>query len=474
MKRCRLSVGRLDEFLRKSMSGKKRKRLGESDSVSLYSLDLNVKPKKRRPSLSRKASNASNGSTGSKPMEKLAGKFSRTFHRSFSFRDLVSLNSTKSTEKCGYKKPGTCSSTGKSTPSKSRRLSTYWHETVDQVKVQKLNKAELDRQEAIYELYKGEEDLIADLDMVRNTYQESMKKLGLLSDEDLAQIFGHIDELIPLHQCLVDALRASRLPDGTTESVGQVIVQWVPRLEGYVSYCSNQVYAKALLDVKKRQPAVEDFLQRCQDSPFSRKLDLWSFLDVPRSKLVKYPLLFRSIQKVTPIKHDDHFYMEKAIQDVNVIIEKVDKETGRAKCQFTQEKLDYLDERQKHPLIEQSTSVVCDGVLRNSKGTKLHVFLFDQVLVLTRPVSRGRDIRYQVYRPPIPVAELVVEDSDSEGSGSSVKSVFPSQSDKNSYYVIFHHASKGQTYVLTANDEHDKRKWMQSIHSIVQTERELT
>jgi len=45
-----------------------------------------------------------------------------------------------------------------------------------------------------------------------------------------------------------------------------------------VSYCSNQVFAKDLLDMKKHDPAVEDFLQRCQDSPFSRRLDLWSFL----------------------------------------------------------------------------------------------------------------------------------------------------------------------------------------------------
>ncbi len=52
----------------------------------------------------------------------------------------------------------------------------------------------------------------------------------------------------------------------------------VPRLRDYIPYCSNQVYAKALLDVKKQDPQVEDFLQRCQDSPFSRRLDLWSFL----------------------------------------------------------------------------------------------------------------------------------------------------------------------------------------------------
>ena len=52
----------------------------------------------------------------------------------------------------------------------------------------------------------------------------------------------------------------------------------VPTLSEYISFCANQVFGKALLDEKKNDPAVDDFLQRCQDSPFSRKLDLWGLL----------------------------------------------------------------------------------------------------------------------------------------------------------------------------------------------------
>jgi len=35
---------------------------------------------------------------------------------------------------------------------------------------------------------------------VFQTYRDSMKKLGLLSDLELFQIFGQIDALVPLHQ----------------------------------------------------------------------------------------------------------------------------------------------------------------------------------------------------------------------------------------------------------------------------------
>ncbi len=47
-----------------------------------------------------------------------------------------------------------------------------------------------------------------------------------------------------------------------------------------MSYCSNLINAKELLDAKRCEEngRVEDYLKRCTDSGFSRKLDLWDFL----------------------------------------------------------------------------------------------------------------------------------------------------------------------------------------------------
>lgn len=90
----------------------------------------------------------------------------------------------------------------------------------------------------------------------------------------------------------------------------------LPCLNSYDSYCSNQVAAKALLDHKKQDHRVQDFLQRCLESPFSRKLDLWNFLDIPRSRLVKYPLLLREILRHTPNDHPDQQHLEEAVSSL--------------------------------------------------------------------------------------------------------------------------------------------------------------
>lgn len=100
---------------------------------------------------------------------------------------------------------------------------------------------------------------------------------------------------------------------GTYRTLFSRVTLQLPGLNAYEGYCSNQLAAKALLDRKKQDPGVQDFLQRCLESPFSRKLDLWSFLDNPRSRLVKYPLLLKEILRHTPEDHPDVQLLQEAV-----------------------------------------------------------------------------------------------------------------------------------------------------------------
>lgn len=172
----------------------------------------------------------------------------------------------------------------------------------------------------------------------------------------------------------------------------------LPRLNAYRAYCSNQLAAKALLDQKKQDPRVQDFLQRCLESPFSRKLDLWSFLDIPRSRLVKYPLLLKEILRHTPPDHPDTASLEEAVSTktlrlskrerfgysfgvddvfipnfqisiIQAVLADINMKKGESECQYYIDKLEYLDDRQRDPRIEQCKSLLCHGELRNKSGT---------------------------------------------------------------------------------------------------------
>ncbi|XP_042785646.1 rho guanine nucleotide exchange factor 3 isoform X6 [Panthera leo] len=356
--------------------------------------------------------------------------------------------------------------------STKRRDSKLWSETFDVCVNQMLPSKEIKRQEAIFELSQGEEDLIEDLKLAKKAYHDPMLKLSIMTEQELNQIFGTLDSLIPLHEELLSQLRDARKPDGSTEHVGPILVGWLPCLSSYDSYCSNQVAAKALLDHKKQDHRVQDFLQRCLESPFSRKLDLWNFLDIPRSRLVKYPLLLREILRHTPNDNPDQQHLEEAINIIQGIVAEINTKTGESECRYYKERLLYLEEGQKDSLIDSSRVLCCHGELKNNRGVKLHVFLFQEVLVITRAVTHNERLCYQLYRQPIPVKDLLLEDlQDGEVRlGGSLRGAFSNNERiKNFFRVSFKNGSQSQTHSLQANDTFNKQQWLNCIRQAKET-----
>ncbi|KAG9332401.1 hypothetical protein JZ751_014499 [Albula glossodonta] len=325
--------------------------------------------------------------------------------------------------------------------------------------------------------------------------------------------------LIPLHEDLLSRLESLRGAEKTVEEVGPTMLDWSVNvtlqhlslkgertwpyslstllgrflhmlifcendlkaswLEAYITYCCNQVGAKALLDQKKQDRRVEHFLRLCQESSFSRKLDLWNFLDLPRSRLVKYPLLLREIEKSTPLEHPDRDSLPQALDLIQKIVSEVNSKTGEAECQFYRRGLCYQEEGQRLPEIQLSRFLHCHGELKNSKGQKLHVFLFELALVLTRPVAQDRDgqVQFQVYRQPLPAAHLLLEDlPDGEGGGGgSFRGAFSSANDKakNCFRVSSTGRAKAQSHSLQANDSFNKQQWITCLRQAMIQSRDM-
>ncbi|XP_041854100.1 neuroepithelial cell-transforming gene 1 protein-like [Melanotaenia boesemani] len=433
---------------------KRKRKEKEDDSVSLSSFDLKepsnkrVRPLAKVSSLVNLISPSKNGAVR---------RFGQTM-QSMSLRG--DTKSPGMTLKAGSKASGP-------TPTK-RRNSTLWSETLGIHQKSTFSTKEIKRQEAIYELYRGEQDLIEDLQLARKAYHDPMLKLSIITEEELSQIFGDLDAYIPLHEDLLIKLTQGTGPDGTVAQIGQIVIDWLPGLNAYKNYCSNQLAAKALLDQKKQDRRVQDFLQRCLESPFSRKLDLWSFLDIPRSRLVKYPLLLREILRHTPPDHPDVTNLERAITIIQEILSDINVRKGESECQYYIDKLEFLDEKQRDPLIDECKTLLCHGELRTKSGSRLHVFLFSELLVLTRPVTRNDRSCFQVYRQPIPVRDLALEDlQDGEiRMGGSFRGAFTNgEKAKNIFRVSSMDPLHCQSHTLHVSDVYHKQQWLNCLRT---------
>ncbi|CAF4267177.1 unnamed protein product, partial [Adineta steineri] len=186
-----------------------------------------------------------------------------------------------------------------SSPNTIKKFRAAWSETCDGEKLkQTMTATEIERQNVLYELFSEEQQMIENLGLAQRVYRNGMKTLNILTDLELKQIFGPLEDILPLHEDLLYRLKPK--VNSSIDAVGQIYLEWFQRIRSsYVSYCSNLINAKELLDAKRCEEngRVDDYLKRCTDSGFSRKLDLWDFLDQPRSRLMKYPILFKRIHK---------------------------------------------------------------------------------------------------------------------------------------------------------------------------------
>uniref|UniRef100_A0A3Q3WU87 Uncharacterized protein n=1 Tax=Mola mola TaxID=94237 RepID=A0A3Q3WU87_MOLML len=328
-----------------------------------------------------------------------------------------------------------CSKATAPTPPK-RRNSMLWSEMLDVHQKGTFSTKEIKRQEAIFELSRGEQDLIEDLQLARKAYHDPMLKLSIMSEEELTHIFGNLDAYIPLHEDLLGQLSKATGPDGTVGQIGQIVVSWLPRLNAYKEYCSNQLAAKALLDQKKQDRRVQDFFTHCYAAS-----------------------------------------LEEAITIIQGVLSDINMKKGESECQYYIDKLEYLDERQRDTRIEQCRSLLCHGELRNKSGTKLHVFLFTELLVLTRPVTRNERHCFQVYRQPIPVQDLVLEDlqdGDVRMGGSFRGAFSNADKAKNIFRVRSQDPSQAQSHTLQVNDVFHKQQWFNCLRSAISVHRPLS
>ena len=243
--------------------------------------------------------------------------------------------------------------------------------------------------------------------------------------------------------------------------------------------------------------------------------------DVPRSRLVKYPLLLKQVLKFSNATNEyaaDMHNLNSAIEELETIIRDVDVHMAEARAQFTVSRLEWLDEAVEAKVslvVSSAKEEIISGTLRNNRGTKLECYLLDTVLILGRPSSRLSVVmsssttslastnsstsslcsltsnasnpsssirpatkRLQVYRTPIPTHQLVIEDlnaqqnisgSFTESKQGSFKKSFNSVG-KNGFRVSFKNPQDGQSHTLFAPDEHSKKQWLAALKKVTMNE----
>lgn len=416
----------------------------KSDVVSVNSMDVSIesdagKKKKRRRITEVASSIFSSGA--------LTTKVGNTLHRSFSIQqhtDDLSFTEEDAHANTIRKKRRTSSETTNNFTLRSWLLDIA-NANVKETLNSTLGRREVKRQEAIYELCCGENLLIDELTVLRDFYREPLISSNIISSEEVFTLFGDLKSLIEIHSSLRDELISLRDCSGFTENVGPTILNWLPKLrKPYLERCGTQVWARHLLEEKKAtNKRFQVFLKRRLESPHS--LDLWTYLDVPRSRIVKYPLLIKEILRHTPLDHSDQIPLKEIIGKIKELLQNIDKIMGEAECKLAQTKINVKDEYDPTERIKNATELVTEGQLKDARGIKFHCFLFDTCFAMTRPTRRIPK-KYNLSSSVIPREQI-------------------SLCGEQKNYMDF--GFKIGDHYFISEDKHGKRHWTDALNKII-------
>lgn len=110
----------------------------------------------------------------------------------------------------------------------------------------------------------------------------------------------------------------------------------------------------------------QSFLKKRLESPHS--IDLWTYIDVARSRIVKYPLLVREIVRHTPAMHTDQEPLKEADDLLSKLLNDIDKIMGSAECKLAQSKINIKLDYDPTTCIENATELITEGQLKDTRG----------------------------------------------------------------------------------------------------------
>ncbi|EPS39711.1 hypothetical protein H072_6530 [Dactylellina haptotyla CBS 200.50] len=371
-----------------------------------------------------------------------------------------------------------------------------WIHSVPKEVAESVSDSEKKRQEVICEVIYTERDFVKDLEYLRDFWMKPLRNGGppaspiadYRREKFIRTVFSNILEVHSVNSRLADALTRRQQNNAVIHNIGDIFLEFVPHFDPFIKYGANQLYGKYEFEREKASnPAFSRFVDETERLKESRKLELNGYLTKPTTRLARYPLLLEAVLKNTAEDNPDKQDLPKAIEMIRECLSKVNVESGRAENHFNLMQLDQQlqfapQDKVDLKLTEEGRQLIFKGSLKRSptdQGTgDIQAFLFDHAMLLVKIKVLNKRDQYKVYKRPIPLELLVINEMaevlPERGIKRPPSSLVPKignqqKADANAkggYPITFQHLGKrGYVLSLFAATVVGRRKWMEHIEA---------
>ncbi|XP_064632140.1 uncharacterized protein LOC135490699 isoform X3 [Lineus longissimus] len=287
----------------------------------------------------------------------------------------------------------------------------------------RISETERKRREAVWEIFKSELIFLIDhLMVLKHCFMEPMKQLqvdGHLMYSEPQDLLGNLDELCYVSYTFCRDFISLLLKDMSPSNFGStsVLVKAFKRFaqhskngEVYHTYCLNYTNALNYLEQMRKNEDFCEFEKWCETDPRCKRLQLTDLLVAPMQHCTKLPLLLNNIRKYTTDPDEKQQLTESLSKTESYLKSLEEKMRWLKNFERVQEiqhqlvwqpihEMDprvYIPEFLKHTLGRQpcerllaspKRQLIHEGqlmMMESSKPADVFVFLFDDILLLTK------------------------------------------------------------------------------------------
>ncbi|KAK1335037.1 LOW QUALITY PROTEIN: hypothetical protein QTO34_004613 [Cnephaeus nilssonii] len=260
-------------------------------------------------------------------------------------------------------------------------------------------------QEAKFELIVSEASYLRSLNIAVDHFQHSAQLRAILSNQDQQWLFSRLQDVRDVSATFLSDLEENFENNIFTFHVCDVVLNHASHFRRvYLPYVTNQTYQERTFQtLLSTNSSFREVLEKLESDPVCQRLSLKSFLILPFQRITRLKLLLQNILKRTqPGSSEEaeatkaHHALEELIRDCNNNVQRMRR---TEELIYLSQKIEF--ECKIFPLISQSRwlvksgelaaleSSVSPGLRRKLNTRPVHLHLFNDCLLLSRPESQG-------------------------------------------------------------------------------------
>ena len=191
------------------------------------------------------------------------------------------------------------------------------------------------RQNALFELIETEREFVQDLETTIRLFIDPLSTLDTIPisrrADFISSVFSNIPILLSVNAKLLRRLLKRRAEKPVIDKIGDIFLNATSEFYPYITYGSQQVFAKSILDHEKMSnPEFATFIQLAERRPEMRKLTLESFLARPTTRLGRYLLLLKQVADKAADNNMDFVVLPQVISSIRDIMSEMNVKVGIA------------------------------------------------------------------------------------------------------------------------------------------------